>query len=129
MTETVSGRDALDQEPAPHSVVKAAPTLPIEPQPDLDSVRAAKRLHRAVTRGVAIGLIIRGGTHAATALAALFRKPKPGHAAHPGVRVLDALRWGAFLGSFGGVYVGVDEALRKVLGPTRCDTDPSPRLP
>lgn len=92
---------------------------PEEPQPDVDFVRAARRLHRAVSRGVALGLIIRGGTHAATALAALFRPAKPGQAPHPGVRVLDALRWGAFLGSFGGVYVGVDEAIRKLAGAER----------
>lgn len=78
-----------------------------------DKQRQFRRFYRATVRGFAIGFLLRGGLHSFTALARIAKRQAPG-----GVweRSLDSLRWACALGCFGGVYVGVDEALRSVLG-------------
>lgn len=78
-------------------------------------VRVLQRMHRASFRGAAIGLSLRGGLHAVTSAVSAMRSR--GSRQRPGPpKLVDTLRWTAFLGAFGAVYVAVDEALRKFVG-------------
>jgi hypothetical protein len=82
----------------------------------IDNHRQFRRLYRATVRGFVIGLLVRGGLHSVTALARVAKRQAPG-----GIweRSLDTVRWACALGCFGGVYVGVDEALRSLVGCNR----------
>lgn len=82
-----------------------------------DKQRQFRRLYRATVRGFAIGFLLRGGLHSATALARVAKRQAPGGLRE---RALDSVRWACALGCFGGVYVGVDEALRSMFGCHRC---------
>ena len=95
---------------------------------EYDTDRARSRLGAAVVRGATAGLALRGGLHLVSYLLglALARRGKAGAAAvarsdRPGVLELlrDTLRWGAFLGSFAGVYVFSDEAIALLGGRRR----------
>lgn len=78
-----------------------------------DKQRQFRRLYRASVRGFAIGFLLRGGLHSVSAAARVAKRQAPGSLLE---RSLDTLRWACAVGCFGGVYVGVDEALRSVVG-------------
>lgn len=81
--------------------------------------RQFARFYRATVRGFAIGFLLRGGIHSVTALARVAKRQEPGGLWE---RSLDTARWACAMGCFGGVYVGVDEALRSLVGCHRCAT-------
>ncbi|KAG7673374.1 hypothetical protein Ndes2526B_g03184 [Nannochloris sp. 'desiccata'] len=89
-----------------------------------DTERAFQRTTDAVVRGAAAGLALRGGLNIVSyALGILMkskqRKVKNQH--RPGIKELvqDALRWGAFLGCFSGIFVSTDEAIACFAGAKR----------
>lgn len=101
---------------------------------DYDVDRAADRLKQAVVRGATAGLALRGGLHLVSYLVGLLMarrakgKKAAGHAAAAAAAaarpaalelVKDTLRWGAFLGSFAGVFVTSDEAIALLGGRKR----------
>lgn len=91
-------------------------------QYDVD--RAKDRLTNAVVRGASAGLALRGGLHLVTYVLGLLlaKRGKGGkYGRRPGALELvqDTLRWGAFLGSFAGVYVFSDEAIALLGGRKR----------
>ena len=95
---------------------------------DYDIERARERLTHAVVRGATAGLALRGGLHLVSYIVGLLldrRRRKGGAGAagngRPGALELlkDTLRWGAFLGSWAGVYVLSDEAIALLGGKKR----------
>jgi hypothetical protein len=94
-----------------------------------DLARALERLRHAILRGAASGAALRGGLHLLSLLLALGRGSKRrGHVAPPDApgseltvrqALADTVRWAAFLASFGGVYVGVEEGLQALFGRQR----------
>jgi hypothetical protein len=91
---------------------------------EYDTDRARDRLANAVVRGATAGLALRGGLHLVTYVLGLALSRKRGKA-KPGSRpaaldmIRDTLRWGAFLGSFAGVFVLSDEAIALLGGRKR----------
>jgi hypothetical protein len=83
-----------------------------------DRLRQFQRLYRATLRGAAIGLLLRGGLHGVGVLARVAKGQSTGglHA-----RFLDTMRWACTLGCFSAVYVGADEAIRSLVGCSRCE--------
>ena len=83
--------------------------------------RALERLINASVRGAAAGLILRGGLHLVSQLVSLVvaskRKARRGLTLKQALD--DTLRYVAFLGSLGGVYVAVDEGIAAVFGKSR----------
>lgn len=81
--------------------------------------RACIRAWTAFVRGATAGLALRGGLHLVSlALAAYGRTSEGGKIAsvsrrHP---LEETARYGAFLGSLGGVYVAVDEGIALLFG-------------
>ncbi|GAB4819141.1 hypothetical protein N2152v2_006187 [Parachlorella kessleri] len=91
-----------------------------------DTDRARERLVSAVVRGATAGLALRGGLHLVTYLLGLALSHKRGRRGTPGNArpvalelVKDTLRWGAFLGSFAGVFVTSDEVIALLGGKKR----------
>lgn len=76
-----------------------------------DTARARKRTSSAIVRGSISGLAFRGGLNLVSYLVAMLSK-RPRHARPPARDLVkDALRWGAFLGSFSGIFVASDEII------------------
>ena len=91
-----------------------------------DTDRARERLVSAVVRGATAGLALRGGLHLVTYLLGLALSRKRGKRGTPanarpvGLELIkDTLRWGAFLGSFAGVFVTSDEVIALLGGKKR----------
>lgn len=83
-----------------------------------DHERAKRRLTDAVVRGAAAGLVVRGGLHLASSTLRLLRPSRGTDRGKPDIwdMIRDTLRWGAFLGSFSGVFVTADEAIACLFG-------------
>ncbi|KAL4452113.1 hypothetical protein ABPG75_007775 [Micractinium tetrahymenae] len=92
---------------------------------DYDRERAAQRLQDAVVRGAVVGLSLRGGLHLVGYLLQLLarRWRKRGGPSQAGADALallrDTARWGAFLGSFSGLFVFWDELIAMLGGRKR----------
>eukprot|EP00884_Botryococcus_braunii_P003174 jgi/Botrbrau1/12858/Bobra.0188s0001.1 len=89
---------------------------------EFDFQRAAGRLYDAVFRGACAGFCLRGGLNLLGLLLALLvkkRRQKRARARNVLAMARDTLRYTAFLGSFAGVYVCVDEGIAAVLGKKR----------
>lgn len=85
---------------------------------EYDTHRAKERLGNAVLRGALCGLAVRGGLHAVSFLVShLGKKKRAGPSARE--RLMESLRYAAFFGTFGGVYVGTDELIAMLLGRKR----------
>ena len=86
---------------------------------DID--RAARRLRTATIRAGSIGAVLKGGLNMFGVLARSRRRPRRGGSLRPDA--VDALRdtvaFAAFLGTFAGVYVAVDEGLALGVGKRR----------
>ena len=99
--------------------------LPPPVDPDFDGVRATARFANAVARGAATGALLRGGLHGASLLLAAVsgtsRRARRTAAGAPGLgaALADTARWAAFLGTYAGVVVGVDETIARSLGRAR----------
>lgn len=89
---------------------------------EFDFQRAAGRLYDAVVRGACAGFCLRGGLNLLGLLLALLvkkRRQKRARARNVLAMARDTLRYTAFLGSFAGVSVCVDEGIAAVLGKKR----------
>lgn len=86
-----------------------------------DHERAGRRLTDAIVRGATAGLVVRGGLHLASSTLRLLRPSRGTDRGKPDVwdMIRDTLRWGAFLGSFSGVFVTADEAIACLFGHKR----------
>ncbi|KAK9825197.1 hypothetical protein WJX81_006470 [Elliptochloris bilobata] len=84
--------------------------------------RALTRLLNATTRGAATGFCLRGGLHLTSLLFSLLnaarRRRKARLQSLQGM-LKESLRYTAFLGSFAGVYVAVDEGIAALFGKQR----------
>ena len=84
---------------------------------EYDTRRAGERLGSAVVRGALCGLAVRGGLHTVSYLVSLLpRKRGARGGPTPAERLIESLRYAAFFGTFGGVYVGADELIAMLLG-------------
>lgn len=94
---------------------------------EYDKQRAAQRLQDAVVRGAVVGMTLQGGLHLVGYLLNLLarrkrRRPAGGNAVVPasGAAILkDTARWGAFLGTFSGLFVFWDELVAMLGGRKR----------
>lgn len=89
-----------------------------------DHNRAWLRFLNAVVRGGVSGALLKGGLHLARLLLALLfrrRKQQTGTGLSSWEKLQDAARYAAFLGTFGGSFVAVDEGIAAVFGKRRCD--------
>lgn len=111
MSDYLFNRDRVDRWVVEHTIEERADKS-AEKKED-DKKRQFRRFYRATVRGFAIGFLLRGGLHSVSALARVAKRQQPGSLWE---RSLDTLRWASALGCFGGVYVGMDEALRSTIG-------------
>lgn len=86
-----------------------------------EGAREWYRLQNAVVRGSGAGFCLRGGIHLLSWLFALVVKSRRKRLLEAPLRtlidqVLDTIRYTIFLGSLGGVYVGVDEGIANFFG-------------
>jgi hypothetical protein len=89
-----------------------------------DTERAFQRTTDAVVRGAAAGLALRGGLNIVSYALGILMKSKQRKVQNqqrPAIKELvqDALRWGAFLGCFSGIFVSTDEAIACFAGAKR----------
>ncbi|PSC71174.1 hypothetical protein C2E20_5468 [Micractinium conductrix] len=85
-------------------------------------ISALERLQDAALRGALAGLTLRGGLHLVTYVLGLLvkgRRSTPASRPDGAAMVKDTLRWGAFLGSFSGLFVFWDEAIALLGGRKR----------
>lgn len=84
-----------------------------------DYQRALDRFINATIRGALSGLCLRGGLHAISLLFALLVKTKreeKAKAKNLWEYLKDTLRYSAFLGTFSGGFVAVDEGISAIVG-------------
>ena len=86
---------------------------------DID--RAARRLRTATIRAGSIGVVLKGGLNLFGMLARVRRRPRRGGSLRPDAAdaLHDTVAFAAFLGTFAGVYVAVDEGLALGVGKRR----------
>ena len=75
------------------------------------------------TRGAATGFCLRGGLHLTSLLFSLLnaaRRRRKARLQSLREMLKESLRYTAFLGSFAGVYVAVDEGIAALFGKRRC---------
>ena len=88
---------------------------------DPDLRRALSRWLTAVARGAASGFLLRGGLHLVSlALLVLRQDERQRREQSLWEKAVETWRYTAFLGSFSGVYVAVDEGLSRLFGKERC---------
>ena len=121
-----------ESSPKAQSPDTAAPSPDIEPKTrlanltrvlreDPDLRRALSRWRTAVIRGAASGFLLRGGLHLVSlALLVLRRDKRQRREQSLWEKAVETWRYTAFLGSFSGVYVAVDEGLSRLFGKERC---------
>ena len=86
--------------------------------------RELYRLMNAVVRGAGAGFCLKGGLHILSWLLALISKSRRQRLTRAPLKTLleqflDTVRYTLFLGSLGGVYVGVDEGIANTWGRQR----------
>ena len=91
-----------------------------------DGDREWYRLANAIARGAGTGFCIKGGIHLLSWIFALVVKSRRKRLQEAPLRTLleqalDTVRYTVFLGSLGGVYVGVDEGIANIFGRKRYD--------
>ncbi|KFM24545.1 hypothetical protein F751_2263 [Auxenochlorella protothecoides] len=118
-----SGRPEVDAPLPPSAAVQRTLEALRLRVKEYDMARAQDRLTIAVVRGACAGLAVRGGLHAVSYLAGRLmrsrRREQPSSGPTPVERLVETLRYGAFLGTFGGVYVSADELIAMLLGRSR----------